>query len=403
MKKKKILIIGGGFGGCACANILNDIENIEITLVEKSNSLGAGVRTFFYGGYHPYTFGPRHFLTKNRDVYKYFNKIIPMRSVNYHEFITYAEQDNMFYHYPINMNDVKKMSDKKKIYKELKKRNQKKIINSRNLEDYWINSIGRTLYGKVIKNYNKKMWMVNDVKKIDTFNWSPKGATIKSASSNSEAWEKNEIYSCYPIKLNGYNDYFDRLKKTKVKIHLNSTVKVLDIKKKIFYINDKKRLEYDIVINTIAPEYLLDNHYGELPFIGRNLEYIVFPSEYVFPGNVSFVYYAGTEKFTRMVEYKKFTNYKSKNSLIGIEYPSFNGKHYPLPFKKEIKRALKYIRNLPEWYFSIGRAGTYRYAVDIDDCIEQALKIKEIILNQSYDGAFPLKKWYLEDNFDNRQ
>jgi hypothetical protein len=43
------------------------------------------------------------------------------------------------------------------------------------------------------------------------------------------------------------------------------------------------------------------------------------------------------------------------------------------------------------------------YAVDIDDCIEQALKIKEIILNQSYEGAFPLKKWYLEDNFDNRQ
>lgn len=77
------------------------------------------------------------------------------------------------------------------------------------------------------------------------------------------------MYSRFlPIKLNGYNDYFDRLRKTKVKVHLNSTVKVLDIKKKIFYINDKKKSKYDIVINTIAPEYLLDNHYGELPFIG---------------------------------------------------------------------------------------------------------------------------------------
>jgi len=57
---------------------------------------------------------------------KYFNNIIPMRSVNYHEFITYAEQDNMFYHYPINMNDVKKMSDKKKNLYRTKKEKHKK-------------------------------------------------------------------------------------------------------------------------------------------------------------------------------------------------------------------------------------------------------------------------------------
>ena len=87
MKKKKVLIIGGGIGGCASANILNDIKNLDITIVEKSKELGAGVRTYFYGGRHPYTFGPRHFLTKNKEVYKYFNKIIPMRPVNYHEFM----------------------------------------------------------------------------------------------------------------------------------------------------------------------------------------------------------------------------------------------------------------------------------------------------------------------------
>ena len=35
--------------------------------------------------------------------------------------------------------------------------------------------------------------------------------------------------------------------------------------------------------------------------------------------------------------------------------------------------------------------------------IQNSMKIKEIILNQNYDGALPLKKWYLEDNFDNRK
>ena len=43
----KILIIGGGFAGCASAEILSHIKGSKITLVEKSSILGAGVRAFF--------------------------------------------------------------------------------------------------------------------------------------------------------------------------------------------------------------------------------------------------------------------------------------------------------------------------------------------------------------------
>ena len=35
------------------------------------------------------------------------------------------------------------------------------------MEDFWVNSIGKILYSKVIDKYNKKMWQVNDNKKID--------------------------------------------------------------------------------------------------------------------------------------------------------------------------------------------------------------------------------------------
>ena len=78
-----------------------------------------------------------------------------------------------------------------------------------------------------------------------------------------------------------------------------------------------------------------------------------------------------------------------------MEYPSNNGKHYPLPFKKDILIAHKYLRSLPKWYFSIGRAGTYRYEVDIDDSIEQSLKIKEIIdKGTPYAGSMPVERWW---------
>ena len=49
-------------------------------LVEAAPFLGAGVRTSWFGG-HPYTFGPRHFLTQNTKVYEYLNAIIPLRSL----------------------------------------------------------------------------------------------------------------------------------------------------------------------------------------------------------------------------------------------------------------------------------------------------------------------------------
>ena len=65
---KKVLIIGGGPAGCASVHKLHEIGGWDITLVDNANYLGAGVRTHYYGG-HPYTFGPRHFLTHNKKVF----------------------------------------------------------------------------------------------------------------------------------------------------------------------------------------------------------------------------------------------------------------------------------------------------------------------------------------------
>jgi UDP-galactopyranose mutase len=389
-KSKKVLIIGGGFAGCATAYTLNELNHLDVTLVEKGNQLGAGVRTQYYGG-HPYTFGPRHILTKNKEVYKFLNNIVPMRKINT-EFLSYVEDDNEFYSYPLNMDDVNKMPEKIKIQKQLEDRSLLKIKESRNMEDYWINSVGEVLYNKVIKKYNQKMWQVESNKEIDTFHWSPKGATIKDSSGKGDKRAWTESISAYPIKENGYNDFFDQIPKLKTNIVLNSNFKIIDLDKKVFDI-DGNKTKFDIVISSISPDSFFDNCFGELGWIGRDFHKIVLPKEHIFPANVYFLYYCNDEAFTRIVEYKKFTRHKSKNSLIGLEIPSKNGKHYPLPFVSEIEKSMKYINLFPEWFFSIGRAGTYRYQCDIDDCIEQAFKIKELIEKNEYDGPMPVKRW----------
>ena len=59
----KILIIGAGFAGCAAASFLKEKFNSrDITIIDFA-LYWCRSQNFFYGG-HPYTFGPRHFLTK---------------------------------------------------------------------------------------------------------------------------------------------------------------------------------------------------------------------------------------------------------------------------------------------------------------------------------------------------
>ncbi len=386
----KILIIGGGFAGCSSAEMLSKIKGSKIIIVEKSKFLGAGVRTFFYGG-HPYTFGPRHFLTNKKETYYYLKKFLKLRNCNYHQFKSYVESDNQFYNYPINTDDIDKMPDRNKIKKELKHRKNKNF-KAKNLEEFWIKSIGPILYKKIIDNYNKKMWLINSNKKLDTFNWSPKGYTIKKGSRAAF----DDHISCYPYAKDGYNQYFDKILKIKnIKVKFNSIANKFNLKKKFAHINGKK-VKFDILINTISPDEIFNFKYGKLGFIGRDFHKIIFPSKEIFPKDVFFLYYPNKESFTRLVEYKKFTLHKSSTTLIGMEIPSQNGRLYPIPIKSEQKKAKRYFKDFTKNTYSIGRAGSYRYEVDIDDCIYQSMLIKKDIELNEWSGPVMGKEFKIK-------
>ena len=118
LKLKKLLIIGGGFGGCAAIHEFSQKSGWDITLVEPNPELGAGVRTRFKSG-HPYTFGPRHFLTQKDFVYDYICSHLEMRLCGEHQFISFVENDSQFYNYPIHYDDIKLMPESKEIFKEI--------------------------------------------------------------------------------------------------------------------------------------------------------------------------------------------------------------------------------------------------------------------------------------------
>ena len=368
---KTALILGGGFAGCAAAHQLALIGGWDVTLVERGPHLGAGVRTSWHGG-HPYTFGPRHFLTPYEHVREFLHRYVPLRSCSDHEFLTYVEKDQSFYSYPIHADDIAHMPDRPIIESELNEaRRIQGAATAKNFEEYWIASIGKTLYGKFVDHYSRKMWMIDDNKKIDDFTWSPKGVAIKTGPR--AAW--NTAFSGYPEAPNGYNDYF-AISTQEATVLLNTQVEKFDIETKRVKIDGNWRC-FDIIVSSISPDIVGSFAYGELPYVGRELLRIVLPVEFALPTNVYFIYFANEEPFTRLTEYKKFTRHKSATTLVTLEIPSNRNKLYPVPMKSEMERAQKYFDAFPEDVFCVGRAGTYRYNVDIDDTLLHALTLRE--------------------------
>jgi UDP-galactopyranose mutase len=364
----KVLVIGGGMAGCCATHLLSE-KGLDVTLVERAPFLGGGCKTFFHGG-HPYTIGPRHFLTPDEKLFDFMNRYVPMRRIPEHEFLTYIERDSAFYNFPIHRDDVDLMPDREQILEELSQR--RGADSATNLEEYWLSSVGPTLYSKFVETYTKKMWGIESNTEMDTFSWSAKGVTLKTGPK--AAW--TEAISAFPLKINGYDDYFD-IATRDAQVQLNTTIQAFDVENYRVEIDGEWRT-YDLIVSTVSPEILLHNAFGPLRWIGRDFFKIVLPMEEAFPVNVYFLYYANDEPFTRIVEYKKFYRNKSPTTLIGLEIPSFKNRLYPYPTLKDQALAQKYLDALPEKVFSVGRAAVYRY-IDIDDIIQQCMDLVETV------------------------
>ena len=367
---KKALIIGGGFSGCTAAYMMGE-KGFDVTVIEGSNQLGGGCRTFNYYG-HPYTFGPHHLLINLDEmfVWDYFEKFLELRELKHHT-LTFVGADEDFYTYPIHQDEIEEMPDYDKIKHELD--NKGDVSKSKNFEEYWVNSIGETLYDKFVHQYSEKMWGLKNNQEIDQFSFSPKGKTLQTGSKQCFIGQKK---IAYPIELDGYNSYFDKATEN-ANIIYNCVVVHFDLDNKRVKVGDEW-LRADIIINTASLDSVFDYCYGELRFIGRDFQKIILPIEHAFPEPYHFVHYANDEPYTRIVEYKKMTGYKSRNTLLGVEYPSNKNKLYPYPTTVEIERADKYKELFPEDCYTLGRMGTYHYD-NMDIIVKETMKLMSVI------------------------
>ncbi len=367
---KKAIIIGSGFTGCMFAMMLKQ-KKWDVTVIDKSNLTGGGVRTFYHGG-HPYTYGPRHFIgpEKNMPAFEFLNKIVPMRHIKKMN-LNYQQSDDFFANYPIHEDDIRKLKDSEKIFNELD--NLPKETKAKNFEEFWLGRVGKTLYERFNKFYNLKAWQLESNKEMDAgFLGTVKRKPLETGSR----YEFHTGFiNAYPIAKNGYDNFFD-VALEGCNILLNKEITNVDMDNLNVYCGNEK-FSSDLIISTVSPDFLYNNCWGELAYVGRDFFKIVLPTKQVLPDDVYFVYYPNeNEKQTRVVEFKKFTQHKSENSLITLEVPSMKNKLYPTMIQSQLDLANKYIESLPDNIKSVGRMGTYKY-VDIDDIILQGLEFSK--------------------------
>jgi UDP-galactopyranose mutase len=361
---KKAVIIGAGISGCMPAMLLQE-KGWAVTVIDKAGFTGGGLRTFFHGG-HPYTFGPRHFLSPYPEAFEFLNKYVPMRHINKINY-TFMESEGTFHTYPIHEDDIDKIPESEKIRQELASLPEQS--SPRNFEEFWIQRVGLSLYSRYVKEYNRKAWILDSNTEMD-FDIE---ATVKRRPlETGERYEYRDWFNCYPIAADGYNKFFD-IALDSCDVRLNTTITGYDPEDRAVYVGDEK-VQGDILISTISADQLMDYQFGELRYVGRDFHKIVLPTESIFPEDVYFVYYPNAnEAHTRVVEYKKFTLHESPFTLLGLEIPSMKNKLYPMMIQSEVDKAQCYIDALPPNVFSVGRMGRYRY-IDIDDIILESVE-----------------------------
>lgn len=395
MKKKKILILGGGVAGCSAAYFLKK-KNYQVTILEKNGYVGGTARTHYYAG-HPYEFGPHIWFWPHDDI----NDVVRELTRNELYYITrplrsFVEKDRLFYRYPLHFDDISSMPDKDVILKQLKKNRDKNfkliekkmpVIGQCTFEEYFVAALGHNLYDKIMNNYSHKMWNIPGDKLKTSMVWADR---VKHDAEKLKGYDPLKFgsqplgsgiqFQVYPKK--GWNVVWEGMAKgAKVRfgvmidrIQRQGGRHVLVTNKGAFRFED-----YDAVISTIS----IDELWGEdtLPYTGRIVLPLLFPRRSIlFPDRIESVYYPGTEFQTRVTEMKKVTKYKSKDSLIIIEVPILPGaknafpenvmqeqhikfKAYPQQSEQALAQYEEYARKSSRInnLFLLGRLAQFRY------------------------------------------
>ena len=168
---KRAVVIGAGPAGLTAAyELLRRTDDMEVIVLEESDTLGGISKTVYYKG-NCMDMGGHRFFSKNEDVNKWWDKMLPMQDkadpetndevmLKRHR-ISRILFESKFYDYPITL--------KAETFRNFGILTSLKVgfsylgsvlhkLPEDNLENFYVNSFGRKLYSMFFEYYTENLW-----------------------------------------------------------------------------------------------------------------------------------------------------------------------------------------------------------------------------------------------------
>ena len=324
----KILVVGAGFAGAVIAYELAEAGH-SVRVIEKRHHIAGNAYDYTNSlGIRIHEYGPHIFHTNNKKAYDWVTQFGEW--IDYKHKVKAQLANGQYVTLPVNQET-------------------KEIVGEENIID--------TFY----RPYTKKMWGM-ELEELDPNIM--KRVAIRD--DDNEYYFPNDAYQCMP--KDGYTKIIGE-----ILAHPNITVKLNTPFKK--YMEDY----YDHVFNSMAIDSYYDYEYGELPYRSLKFHNVNLPMSRLLPtGTVNFTH---EEKYTRMTEWKNFTNHGHNEEWTNLTYEepcdyrdNDYERYYPVKdingdnqnIYKKYKAKVK-----PNMTF-IGRCGMYVY-IDMHQAISSSL------------------------------
>ncbi|MFH2118646.1 MAG: UDP-galactopyranose mutase [Candidatus Paceibacterota bacterium] len=370
LKKQKfdIAVIGAGISGATLAERYAALGK-KVLVIEKRDHLGGNCYDFYDSAdVRISKYGAHLFHTNYEDVWAYVNRFSQWYP---YEHRVLAKVDGLFVPIPVNITTVNQVFglniQTEAEMKQWLAENQIKNDQPQNGEEAALARVGEILYEKMFKNYTKKQW--------DKYPAELDASVLERipVRTNMDDRYFTDKYQALPRK--GYAKLFEKmLNHPNITVQLNTDY--FDIKdklpnfEKLFYTGPidqffefKYSVKQDLEYRSI--HFAWETH--DTPQYQEN-SVINYPS----PQDGA---------FTRIVEYKHFTQQELPKTTISKEYSvdyvtGQNEPYYPVPNPKNqaiFKKYQREVDKLSNIYF-VGRLANYKY-FNMDEAFKNALDL----------------------------
>lgn len=353
------MIVGAGIAGITLARRYAEEKNCRVLIVEKKLHIGGQCYDYRNKeGILVHKYGPHIFRTSSKLVYDYLSKFTEWYDYQ-HKVL--ASVNGQLLPMPINLDTINQhlgtsyTSDNVLEYFEKVKTYPQEINNIKNAVE---SQVGPIFYEDFFKNYTTKQWG-EDPSKLPA-------SIISRIPIRSNRDNRYFTAKYQGIPKEGYSKMFENmLDNPNIQVLLNTSynqIKDVILADKIFYSGS-------------IDEYF-DYCFGKLPYRCVYFNFEEYDCQYYQP--VAVVNYPNNYDYTRITEFKHFTNHKSRHTIIAKEYSSNIGApSYPIPTGDNIDLYQKYNNLVKNNIRFIGRLGHYKY-FSMDQTVEEILNEKDL-------------------------